>query len=72
MTFDPLKKMCMLLLRCHAIAFDQDVKTNYVISVVIVIKFIKEKGGVFQILADGSNGRSLMLGYPNALFLFLD
>lgn len=32
----------------------------------------KDKDGVFQILADGSNGRSLIADYPNALFLFLD
>lgn len=32
----------------------------------------KDKGGMFQILSDGSNGRSLIPDYANALFLFLD
>lgn len=32
----------------------------------------KDKDVMFQILADGSNGRSLIADYPNALFLFLD
>lgn len=32
----------------------------------------KDKDEVFQILSDGSNGRSLISDYPNALFLFLD
>lgn len=32
----------------------------------------KHKVGMYQILADGSNGRLLISEYPNALFLFLD